>query len=312
MRSFEADLCVMAYVTLLVPQPVLDAPKLGTIQYHPSLLPQASRAELDQLADHPGRDQDRAHDLLARRRPWTRARSCCRRRSRSGRDDTLGSLYFNHLFPMGVDAIVEAIDLVRAGKAPRIEQDDMRRRPTRAGAARPTREIDWSRPAAEIHNLIRGTDPQPGAWTVIGGNEVQIYDFAAAGGPARRAACVAVGDEQLRGRDGGRLDRRASGCARRAARRSTPGEFAREVGLAEGSAARRLEARSAAARSSKKRQGWPRVTSRSPAKRRMLPIGEVAARLEVPDDAIQPYGRHIAKVGLDFVDRRSRTGPTAA
>ena len=39
MRSFEADLCVMAYVTLLVPQRVLDAPKLGTIQYHPSLLP---------------------------------------------------------------------------------------------------------------------------------------------------------------------------------------------------------------------------------------------------------------------------------
>ena len=39
MRSFEPDLCVMAYVTLLVPQQVLDAPKLGTIQYHPSLLP---------------------------------------------------------------------------------------------------------------------------------------------------------------------------------------------------------------------------------------------------------------------------------
>ena len=34
----------------------------------------------------------------------------------------------------------------------------------------------------------------------------------------------------------------------------------------------------------------------------MLPIGEVAARLEVPEDAIQPYGQHIAKIGLDFVD----------
>ena len=39
MRSFDPDLCVMAYVTLLVPQRVLDAPRHGTIQYHPSLLP---------------------------------------------------------------------------------------------------------------------------------------------------------------------------------------------------------------------------------------------------------------------------------
>src|SRR5215813_6281751 len=39
MQSFTPDLCMMAYVTLFVPQPVLDAPKLGTFQYHPSLLP---------------------------------------------------------------------------------------------------------------------------------------------------------------------------------------------------------------------------------------------------------------------------------
>ena len=39
MKSCNADLCVMAYVTLFVPQPIIDAPKLGTIQYHPSLLP---------------------------------------------------------------------------------------------------------------------------------------------------------------------------------------------------------------------------------------------------------------------------------
>ena len=39
MKSFNADLCIMAYVTLFVPQPVIDAPRLGTFQYHPSLLP---------------------------------------------------------------------------------------------------------------------------------------------------------------------------------------------------------------------------------------------------------------------------------
>jgi methionyl-tRNA formyltransferase len=39
MKSFNADVCMMAYVLLFVPQPVLDAPKYGTFQYHPSLLP---------------------------------------------------------------------------------------------------------------------------------------------------------------------------------------------------------------------------------------------------------------------------------
>ena len=38
-QSFDADVCIMAYVLLFVPQPVLDAPRLGTFQYHPSLLP---------------------------------------------------------------------------------------------------------------------------------------------------------------------------------------------------------------------------------------------------------------------------------
>ncbi|MCC2665105.1 MAG: methionyl-tRNA formyltransferase, partial [Geminicoccaceae bacterium] len=122
MRGFDADLCVMAYVTLLVPQPVLDAPKLSTIQYHPSLLPRhrgpssinwpiiQGEARTGLTIFWPNEGLDEGPILL-------------QKEVEIGPDDTLGSLYFNHLFPMGVAAIVEAIDLVRAGKAPRVEQD---------------------------------------------------------------------------------------------------------------------------------------------------------------------------------------------
>ena len=39
MKSFDADICMMAYVLLFVPEAVRDAPRLGTFQYHPSLCP---------------------------------------------------------------------------------------------------------------------------------------------------------------------------------------------------------------------------------------------------------------------------------
>jgi len=174
MRSFEPDLCVMAYVTLFVPQPVLDAPRLGTIQYHPSLLPLhrgpssinwpiiQGDAKTGLTIFWPDEGLDEGPVLL-------------QKEIEIGPDDTLGSLYFNHLFPMGVDAMLEAVDLVRDGKAPRIQQDHSQAT-YESWCRKADAEIDWSKPAREVYNLIRGTNPQPGAWTRVGGNELKIFD----------------------------------------------------------------------------------------------------------------------------------------
>ena len=98
-----------------------------------------------------------------------------------GPDDTLGSLYFNHLFPMGVDAILEAVDLVRDGKALRLNQD-----PTQGTyegwCQRTDVEIDWSQSVDVVYNLIRGANPQPGAWTILNGHAVTILDSKKATG----------------------------------------------------------------------------------------------------------------------------------
>ena len=89
-------------------------------------------------------------------------------------DDTTGSLYFNKLFPMGIDAIVEAVELVKSGKAPKIKQDE-----SLATYEPPCDEkhagIDWSKPALDVYNLIRGCDPQPGAYSTFGGQKVKFY-----------------------------------------------------------------------------------------------------------------------------------------
>ncbi len=91
--------------------------------------------------------------------------------------DTLGSIYFDRLFPMGVAAMLEGVDLVKAGKAPKIIQSEAHAT-YESWCTADDVAIDWSQPAATGHNLIRGADPQPGAWTSHDGKRLQIYDCA--------------------------------------------------------------------------------------------------------------------------------------
>jgi methionyl-tRNA formyltransferase len=102
-----------------------------------------------------------------------------------GPHETLGTVYFERLFPMGVEALLEAVDLVRAGRAPRLAQDGARATyegPCERGNAR----VDWGKPWKQIHDLARGCDPQPGAWTTHGDAVVQL--FGTAPQPARDLA----------------------------------------------------------------------------------------------------------------------------
>jgi methionyl-tRNA formyltransferase len=231
MRGFDADLCVMAYVTLLVPQRVLDAPKLGTIQYHPSLLPRHRGPSSINWPIIQGETQT-GITIFWPDEALDEGPILLQREVAIGPRDTLGSLYFNHLFPMGVDAMMEAIDLVRAGKAPRIEQDH-EQATYESWCRKADAQIDWQRPAAEIYNLIRGTDPQPGAWTVIGGNEVQIYDSAVGDRSGAPGSVVAAGDGsfEVAAADGSIVVERVRPTG---GKKVDAGEFAREIGLGQG------------------------------------------------------------------------------
>ena len=128
-------------------------------------------------------------------RAWTRVRSCLQKEVEIAQDDTVGSLYFGKLFPMGVAALAEAVELVRAGTAPRIEQDHGRAS-YESWCREADAEVDWSKPAEEVHSLICGTDPQPGAWTTVGGNKLKLYGSrlgTGAGGPGEVLALSDAG-----------------------------------------------------------------------------------------------------------------------
>jgi methionyl-tRNA formyltransferase len=202
MRALRPDLGVMAYVTIFVPQEALDIPTRGTIQYHPSLLPLhrgpssinwpiiMGEKKTGLSIFWPDEGLDEGPILL-------------QKEVEIGPDDTLGSIYFNKLFPLGVKAMMEAIDLVRDGKAPKIPQDHSKAT-YESWCRKADAEIDWAKPAPEVYNLIRGCNPQPGAWTRHGGQTLQIFDSAiiseAGNGPG---VVTAVDEEGFRVTAGG-------------------------------------------------------------------------------------------------------------
>jgi methionyl-tRNA formyltransferase len=171
--ALNTDLCVMAFVTDIVPDAILEAPRLGTIQYHPSLLP-----------EHRGPSSINWPIIMGKKRTgltifWPdkgldTGPVLLQKEVEIGPDDTLGTVYFDNLFPMGVQAMVEAVDMVRNGTAPRTVQDESNA--TYEGWCRAENVIiDWTKPVGEIYNMIRGSDPSPGAGTTLDGKKVQFF-----------------------------------------------------------------------------------------------------------------------------------------
>ena len=184
-RALKPDVCLMAYVTLFVPEEFLSAPTHGTFQYHPSLLPRhrgpssinwpiiQGAAKTGLTIFWPDNGLDTGPVLL-------------QKEVEIGEDDTLGSIYFDKLFPMGVAAMLESLELVKQGKAERIVQDEALHTYESWCKAEDV-ELDWGKPADEVYNMIRGANPQPGAWTRFAGKTLQIFDAGKAP-PAQGAA----------------------------------------------------------------------------------------------------------------------------
>lgn len=173
-KALKPDLQVMAFVTLFVPEDFLNIPTHGSIQYHPSLLPLyrgasainwpiiKGESETGLSIFWPDNGLDTGDVLVQKKTPISGT-------------DTLGTVYFDRLFPMGVEAMLESIDLVKAGKAPRIKQDHSKA--TYEGKCGPENaKIDWGKPWEQIDRLIRGCNPAPGAWTLHDGKKLQVFD----------------------------------------------------------------------------------------------------------------------------------------
>ncbi|HEV8680081.1 MAG TPA: methionyl-tRNA formyltransferase [Stellaceae bacterium] len=165
LKALDADIGIMAYVLLFAPPEFCAIPRHGMIQFHPSLLPLhrgpasipwaiiRGRRETGLTIFRPTPGLDEGPVILQKR--------CA-----IGPDDTAASLYFDKIFPLGVEALVQAADLVTAGRATEWTQDE--KEATYEGWVREAEaRINWANHVDFVYDLIRGCNPAPGAWTIF-------------------------------------------------------------------------------------------------------------------------------------------------
>lgn len=201
LRELDTDLGVMAYVLQFAPQDFAAVPRHGMIQYHPSLLPRyrgpssinwpiiRGDTQTGLTIFRPTDGLDEGPILLQKETPI-------------GPDDTLGSVYFDRLFPMGIAALKEAADLVVNQGAVGAVQDESQA--SYEGWCRdPEARINWHNHIDVVHDLIRGCDPAPAAWTTFKGKKLRLH--AVRKHPARRfeqvkgaiGSVTAIGEQSL-------------------------------------------------------------------------------------------------------------------
>jgi methionyl-tRNA formyltransferase len=174
-RTHRAELNVLPYTTVIIPPEILDAAPKASLCFHPSLLPRyrggaaiAWQIMLGEKATgvtvfQPDAGVDMGPIVVQRGGVSI------------GEADTAATLYFQKLYPLGLEAVVEAVGLVAAGRAKPVPQDESKA--TFQGlvddaAAR----LDFARPAAELDRWIRGCDPQPGAHALLRGELLRLFD----------------------------------------------------------------------------------------------------------------------------------------
>jgi methionyl-tRNA formyltransferase len=177
LKSCNADIGVMAYVLLFAPPEFCAIPKHGMVQFHPSVLPLhrgpasipwaiiRGRSETGLTIFRPTPGLDEGPVIL-------------QKRVAIGPNDTAASLYFDKIFPLGVEALLQAADLVTAGRATEWTQDESQA--TYEGWVREAEaRINWANHIDFIYDLIRGCNPAPGAWTTLKSEagEQKLYLF---------------------------------------------------------------------------------------------------------------------------------------
>jgi len=196
-RGLGATLNVLAFVTVILPPEIIDGAPGGSLCFHPSLLPRyrggAALAWQIMLGEResgvtvfqPDEGVDTGPILVQKGGVEIEA------------GDTAGSLYFQKLYPLGVEAVVEAAAAVDAGTAAYQPQDESRAS-FQGLVGEAEARLDWSREAVEIDRWIRGCDPQPGAWAERGGEPVRLFDGRLAPGPGDAPPGTVLGLEEGR------------------------------------------------------------------------------------------------------------------
>ncbi|SFB15520.1 methionyl-tRNA formyltransferase [Poseidonocella pacifica] len=174
LKGYNSDLMVMAFVNVFVPEAARDTPTHGSICFHPSLLPLhrgpsavnwpiiMGSTKSGYSWFYPSDGLDEGDSLLQWECPIEP-------------NDTVIDLYFKKIYPHAVDSVLTVVNHYRDGNPPRIVANEDEATYERRCTTRHSR-IDWGRPVKQVYDLIRGTNPAPGAFTSFQGKTLGIFD----------------------------------------------------------------------------------------------------------------------------------------
>lgn len=172
-KGLDPDVIVVVAYGKLLPKAVLDIPRLGCINVHGSLLPRFRGAapiqwtviEGDKLGGvttmYMGEGLDTGDIIL-------------KASTEIGENETAGEL-FDRLAIMGADLLIETLELLEKGEAPRTPQNEEEANYA-SMLTKAMCEIDFTKPAQTVHNLVRGLNPWPVATTTLEGKKVKIIE----------------------------------------------------------------------------------------------------------------------------------------
>ena len=163
-REFEADAAVVVAYGIILPEPVLDATRLGIFNIHASLLPRWRGAAPINRAIMAG-DAETGAAIMRVTEGLDAGPVCLVERVKIGPDMTAGELH-DTLSPLGAEAMVKALAALEDGSL------DCRAQDNEAATYAPKLDnkearINWRLPASDVHDRIRGLSPYPGAWFEI-------------------------------------------------------------------------------------------------------------------------------------------------
>jgi methionyl-tRNA formyltransferase len=170
-----ADLNVLAYVTMILPPEVVDAPRHGSLCFHPSLLPRFRGGAAIPWQIILGEKVSGVTVFRPDEGVDTGPIVVQKGAVEIGPSDTAATLYYQHLYPLGVEALCEAVALVDRGEA-RLRPQDESQATFQGLVNDEVARIDWSRSGQELSCLIRGCDPQPGAFALREGEKLRLFD----------------------------------------------------------------------------------------------------------------------------------------
>ena len=170
--DMQPDLIITAAYGQMIPQKVLDCPRLGCINVHASLLPKYRGGAPVHYAILNG-DEKTGVTIMYMVKKMDAGNIIYQKETPISNDETVGELY-DRLSILGAEAIIEAMPAIIEGTNESIPQDESKVTYSPV-ISREQEKIDFNKPAVEVYNHVRGLNPWPGAYTTYQGKTVKIY-----------------------------------------------------------------------------------------------------------------------------------------